>query len=73
MMVWFETILVVLTFLSGLIWLLDKLFFAKKRMAAAEVGEAKDPVLVDYAKSFFPVLALVLGLRSFVAEPFHLR
>jgi signal peptidase I len=72
MMVWFETILVVLTFLSGLIWLLDKLFFAKKRMAAAEAGEAKDPVLVDYAKSFFPVLALVLGLRSFVAEPFRI-
>jgi len=72
MMVWFETILVVLTLLSGLIWLLDKLFFAKRRVAAAGLADAKEPVLVDYAKSFFPVLALVLGLRSFVAEPFRI-
>lgn len=73
MMVWFETILVVLTLLSGLVWLLDRLFFAKRRAAAAgALDEAKDPLLVDYAKSFFPILALVLGLRSFVAEPFRI-
>ncbi len=28
--------------------------------------------MVDYAKAFFPILALVLGLRSFVAEPFRI-
>ena len=72
MMVWFETILVVLTLLSGLVWLLDKLFFAKHRMPAFGEDVAKDPVLVDYAKAFFPILALVLGLRSFVAEPFRI-
>ncbi len=72
MMVWFETMLVVLTLLSGLIWWLDKQFLAKRRLAAAGVDEAKDPFLVDYAKSFFPVLVLVLGLRSFVAEPFRI-
>ena len=73
MMVWFETILVTLTALTGLIWLLDKLFFAKRRAAAAGVlEEAKEPVVVDYAKAFFPILALVLGLRSFVAEPFRI-
>ena len=67
MMVWFETILVTLTALTGVIWLLDKLFFAKRRAAADGVLEAaKDPVVVDYAKAFFPILALVLGLRSFV-------
>ena len=50
MMVWFETILVTLTALTGLIWLLDKLFFAKRRIAAAGVlEEAKEPVVVDYA------------------------
>ena len=27
---------------------------------------------MDYAKAFFPILALVLGLRSFVAEPFRI-
>ena len=73
MMVWFETILVSLTALTGLIWLLDKFFFAKRRAAEAGVlEEAKEPVVVDYAKAFFPILALVLGLRSFVAEPFRI-
>lgn len=70
---WFEIILVVLTLLSGLIWLLDKLVLAKRRAARDGLLErAGDPVLVDYAKSFFPVLAAVLLLRSFVAEPFRI-
>ena len=34
--------------------------------------EAADPVLVEYAKSFFPVLAFVLVLRSFLYEPFQI-
>lgn len=33
---------------------------------------AQEPLLVEYAKSFFPVLAIVLVLRSFVAEPFQI-
>ncbi len=73
MMVWFETILVLATLLTGLVWLIDKLFFAKRRKADAIGEEApKDPPLVDYSKAFFPVLALMLGLRSFVAEPFRI-
>ena len=73
MMVWFETILVALTALTGLVWLLDKLFFAKRRSAASgPLEEAKEPVVVDYSKAFFPILALVLGLRGFVAEPFRI-
>jgi len=73
MMVWFETILVALTALSGFIWLVDKLFLARRRAESAGVlEEAKEPVAVDYAKAFFPILALVLGLRSFVAEPFRI-
>ncbi len=73
MMVWFETILVALTALTGLIWLLDKLFFAKRRAESSGLlDEGKEPVAVDYAKAFFPILALVLGLRSFVAEPFRI-
>ncbi|WP_133498367.1 signal peptidase I [Cognatilysobacter terrigena] len=70
---WFEIALVVLTLASGLIWLLDKLFLAKRRAARGGLLEdADEPVLVDYAKSFFPVLAAVLMLRSFVAEPFRI-
>ena len=38
----------------AVIWLVDLLFFRKRRIAEDE--EAKDPALVEYAKSFFPVL-----------------
>lgn len=68
----FEIILVVLTLLTGLIWLLDKLFLARARAARSGLLEAKEPVVVDYARAFFPVLAIVLILRSFVAEPFRI-
>ena len=72
-MVWFEIILVTLTLLTGVVWLLDKLFFAKRRAKAdGLLDEASEPVVVDYARAFFPVLAVVLILRSFVAEPFRI-
>ena len=32
----------------------------------------REPVLVEYARSFFPVLAVVFVLRSFIAEPFQI-
>ena len=31
-----------------------------------------DPILLDYAKSFFPILIFILVLRSFIAEPFRI-
>ncbi|RYZ71294.1 MAG: signal peptidase I [Lysobacteraceae bacterium] len=70
-MVWFETILVVLTLLTGIVWLLDKLFLAKRRAARGGLLD-EEPVLVDYSRAFFPVLALVLVLRSFIAEPYKI-
>jgi signal peptidase I len=69
---WFEIALVVLTFATGIIWLADRLFFARRRAARAGLLEEKEPVVVDYARAFFPVLAIVLVLRSFVAEPFRI-
>ncbi len=33
---------------------------------------ASEPVLVEYAKSFFPVLFVVFVLRSFLVEPFQI-
>ena len=72
-MVWFELLLVALTLLTGAIWLLDKLVLSKRRARADNLlDSAEEPVIVDYARAFFPVLALVLGLRSFVAEPFRI-
>ena len=70
-MVWFETILVVLTLLTGIIWLAVKLFFAKRRAARGGLLD-EEPVLVDYSRAFFPVLAIVLILRSFIAEPYKI-
>lgn len=85
----FEAILTGLTLLTGLVWLIDVLFFAKARNAKkrdepgpdveaereqqSKSGERpRDPLLVDYSKSFFPVLLIVLLLRSFLVEPFHI-
>src|SRR3546814_17668936 len=70
---WFEIALVVLTLISGLVWLLENLFLAKRRAANPGLLDAgTEPWYVDYAKAFFPVLAIVLVLLSFVSDPFHL-
>lgn len=60
-----ELLLVIATAVSGVIWLLYALFSGNK-------DPAKEPMLVEYARSFFPVLLVVLLLRSFVAEPFRI-
>lgn len=68
-----ERALVALTALAGIIWALDALFFARARVAAAAAGAAvKEPITVDYAKSFFPVLLIVLVIRSFLFEPYRI-
>jgi signal peptidase I len=70
-MKWFEIALVVLTLGTGLVWLLDKLFLAKRRAASAGLLDS-EPAIIDYSKAFFPVLAVVLILRSFIAEPYKI-
>jgi signal peptidase I len=65
----FSFVLVALAALTGAIWGVDRLFFEGRRRAG---GQAKDPVLVDYARSFFPVIVIVLVLRSFLYEPFRI-
>ena len=84
----FPLILVLGTGITGLVWLLDALLLKHRRKAAAELagqkladGKAKDdalqnilkePLVVEYSISFFPVLAIVLVLRSFMFEPFQI-
>src|SRR6058998_3809901 len=63
----FALILFVLTAVTGVIWLLDRLFFAGKRGTGS-----RESVWVEYSKSFFPVLVVVFLLRSFLAEPFKI-
>jgi signal peptidase I len=71
----FALVLVVLTFLSGLIWLIDSLLFRQRRMDKAvqnTPGEYREPVAVEYSRSLFPVLLIVLLFRSFLFEPFKI-
>jgi signal peptidase I len=65
----FSFVLVALAALTGAVWGLDRWLFVDKRRAR---GVTRDPVAVDYARSFFPVIVLVLALRSFLYEPFRI-
>lgn len=38
----------------------------------AKAVATKEPILVEYSKSFFPVLFIVFFLRSFLVEPFQI-
>ena len=63
----FALILFVALVVTGAIWLLDALLLKKQR-----APDAKEPMLVEYARSFFPVILIVFGLRSFLVEPFKI-
>jgi signal peptidase I len=66
----FSAALALLLTLAGLIWLIDRTFFRARRHS----GPAKkaEPVLVEYARAFFPVILIVLIIRSFLFEPFRI-
>ena len=88
----FPLLLVLATALTGVIWLLDVVWWRPARRAALaseggsqpprddaggdgdapRVMEPKEPLVVEYAKSFFPIILAVLVLRSFVVEPFRI-
>lgn len=65
----FEFFLTMAVVISGAIALLDILIFAPIRRRKKT---AHPSVLIEYARSFFPILLLVLLLRSFLAEPFRI-
>lgn len=69
MMSYFPFILVCLTAITGVIWLIDHVFFAKARKAATPDGETmKLPWIAEQSKSFFPVFLAVLIIRSFIVQ-----
>lgn len=66
-------ILTSLAALTGLVWLIDRLAFApRRRLMQAEGEEVNEPAVVDYARQLFPIIFIVLVLRSFLAEPFRI-
>jgi signal peptidase I len=67
----FSLILVVVTAISGVIWALDA-WLLRARRPVAEDEARQEPVIVEYARSFFPVLLIVLVVRSFLFEPFRI-
>ena len=82
----FPLLLVIAVFVCGVLALIDLVFLAPRRRVAianyqGSVAEPdiavverldKEPLLVEYGKSFFPVLFIVLVRRSFLVEPFQI-
>ena len=82
----FPLLLVIAVAVTGLLALFDRIWLAPGRRRAVAAYEAqvaetdentlqrlnKEPLLIEYGKSFFPVLAIVLILRSFLVEPFQI-
>lgn len=80
----FALILFLLVLVTGVISALDRWRWAGQRARAAQTGLSvgarnglagqieKEPVYVEYARAFFPVILVVFLLRSFVVEPFRI-
>jgi signal peptidase I, bacterial type len=64
----FNLILVPATVIFFLIWLLDK-FVWKQRQTK---GKGNENVVIAWAYDFWPILAIVLVMRSFLYEPFNI-
>lgn len=80
----FALILFVALVITGAIWAADRAFLAPRRRRLSErlqrdgkpeevvAHAAREPLLVEYARSFFPVILVVFLLRSFLVEPFRI-
>jgi signal peptidase I len=63
----FAAVLLIAALATGVIWLVDARILAPRR------GEgASEPIVVDMARAFFPVIIVVFFIRSFWVEPFKI-
>ena len=63
----FAAILLILAAVTGAIYLLDVLLWARSRGPGTKPSGP-----IEISRSFFPVILIVLVLRSFIAEPFRI-
>jgi len=69
----FSFVLVLATLVTGLVWAADAWYFKPRRLAATQGGMPPgEPILVEYSRSFFPIILVVLLIRSFLFEPFRI-
>jgi signal peptidase I len=66
----FSFFLVLATFLTGIAW--GGYALRLRLQPAGSAPPEKEPLLVEYARSFFPIVLIVLLLRSFLVEPFRI-
>ena len=65
----FSFFLVIASLVTGIIWGSYVLFL---KLSKTDIYGKPEPLLVEYAHSFFPIVFIVLILRSFIAEPFRI-
>ncbi len=65
----FSFFLVIASLVTGIIWGSYILYL---KLSKIDPATQKEPLLVEYAHSFFPIVFIVLILRSFIAEPFRI-
>jgi signal peptidase I len=63
----FAAVLLLAAVITGLIWLWDVKWARPRRMA-----DTPEPIVVDMARAFFPVIVVVFLIRSFWVEPFKI-
>ena len=65
-------ILTLLTLFTGIVVAIDRFWLRKQRAEGEGHPNRGMHLLIDYSRSFFPVLLFVLVIRSFIFEPFRI-
>ncbi len=65
-------ILTILTAVSGAVVAFNRFYYMKREGAGSGPGSGAIAVIIEYSRSFFPVLLFVLLIRSFIFEPFRI-
>lgn len=65
-------ILTLLTAFTGAVVAYDKFYLRKQNSDSGGETNATLNTIIDYSRSFFPVLLFVLVIRSFIFEPFRI-